>query len=764
MYAHSSPSDSPDIGPHLYADHIRAVEIAGLAYLDEALRYSSHPEQKVQELRESLRLALRIHDIGKLEASNQAVLSGKKTGKLEYDHVDGGCALAIKLGDSLAAWLIRAHHAPGLPSLSHEKLLDNKRLALRGKRWNRDNNEKARLDDHKQLRDRTDTLVDDLKESHENACDQALTITQSAPPDDALTTRLLLSCLVDADHGDTAQYYQAETEDSTPSQPLPNWEARLAKLRTHIDSLPKSPNQRKKLRDRLFEECSKFSTHHPIVSCAAPVGLGKTTAVMAYLLNCAIKNNLRRVFVIAPFTNVISQTAKTLKEIIVLEGENPDLVVAEHHHRAEFSAKNMRQYSQLWKAPIVVTTAVQFFETLASASPSSLRKLHALPGSAIFIDESHACVPPKYLNIAWHWLESLSKNWGCQFALASGSLCKFWEKPQILGKGKEKRILSILSDDFYRNSSSAEHNRVEFSRLNEGALSKEKLVEMICEPTRANTSRLVILNTVQSAAAIAKELRPDSEEDSPLGERTVLHLSTALTPKDRVRIIDEITSRQIPESQWKNKGWILVATSCVEAGVNLDFNFGFRESCSVTSFLQTAGRVNREDKFVGSILFDFTLIHEGLINRHPGVKNSTDVFEQLWDDIVSGQKPLDDLATTALIKEISKSGEVSEVLRQEKDRNFQEVQKGVRIIDSDTKTVVVDGKIAKRLAHGVPVPFKELQDNSVQIWSNKIASMKLKPVNGSDEIYELNYRYESNFLGYMQDMELFVTGNQGIVL
>ncbi len=81
------------------------------------------------------------------------------------------------------------------------------------------------------------------------------------------------------------------------------------------------------------------------------------------------------------------------------------------------------------------------------------------------------------------------------------------------------------------------------------------------------------------------------------------------------------------------------------------------------------------------------------------------------------------------------------------------MRKGVRIIDSDTKTVMVDGEIAKRLAHGAPVPFKEIQDNSVQIWSNKIASMKLKPMNGSDEIYELNYRYESNFLGYMQDME-----------
>ena len=132
-----------------------------------------------------------------------------------------------------------------------------------------------------------------------------------------------------------------------------------------------------------------------MVACEGPVGLGKTTAVTAHLLRRAIKNGLRHLIIVAPYTNIISQTAKVLRRALTLSGESPEEVVAEHHHRADFSGRADRELAVLWRAPVILTTAVQFFETLASNHPGQLRKLHELPGSGIFLDEAHAALPAR---------------------------------------------------------------------------------------------------------------------------------------------------------------------------------------------------------------------------------------------------------------------------------------------------------------------------------------------------------------------------------
>jgi len=98
--------------------------------------------------------------------------------------------------------------------------------------------------------------------------------------------------------------------------------------------------------------------------------------------------NLRRLIVVAPYTNILTQTAERLRRALVLPDERADEVVVEHHHRADFSDRANRELAVLWHAPIVLTTAVSFFETLAGCDPASLRKLHALPGSAVFLDEA----------------------------------------------------------------------------------------------------------------------------------------------------------------------------------------------------------------------------------------------------------------------------------------------------------------------------------------------------------------------------------------
>ena len=120
-----------------------------------------------------------------------------------------------------------------------------------------------------------------------------------------------------------------------------------------------------------------------IVSNDGPVGSGKTTAVMAYQLNQAILKGARRIFVVLPYTNIITQSVEVYREALKLPGEEPETVVAELHCKSDFEDEDTRYLTSLWRAPIIVTTAVAFFETLASNRPGTLRRLHELPGSII---------------------------------------------------------------------------------------------------------------------------------------------------------------------------------------------------------------------------------------------------------------------------------------------------------------------------------------------------------------------------------------------
>lgn len=765
--AHSSPRDDPEKPPHLYVDHINGVEKRGLCYAHELFHYAlGLPYEEITKLCDSLILALRVHDIGKLEPGNQKVLSGKLNGRLPYDHVDGGVAVALNKKDTLAAWLVRAHHSPGLASCTKERAL-GKRLypssELRGKRHNRSDYSTDIIEQHKILIEETDRLQNQLILKHEKSCSHELTEHHTRNPSNALTTRLLLSCLVDADHSDTAEYYSKNSNASSIPPVRTRWNERLKKLEHYVSKLKGSDPSRKKLRDELFQQCRGYPSRDGILTCAAPVGLGKTTAVMANLLNCAQERKLRRIFIIAPYTSIITQTVNTLRKAVVLEGEDPRLIIAENHHRIEFDSPDLRQYVHTWKAPIIVTTAIQFFETIASASPASIRKLHELPGSAIFLDECHACVPSPLMRQTWYWIRQLSQNWSCHFALASGSLIKFWERSEIVGEENQTNIPSMLSTNFFSKAKSAEQQRVDFHTINDGAaIEKSQLLEHIQSEKTEKGSKLIILNTVQSAAVIAKALQHSNEIDNDidLSERSVLHISTALTPNDREHIIKEIEARQSKNSIWKNQNWYLVATSCIEAGIDLDFDFGYRERCSVTSFLQTSGRVNRQGLRRNSVVYDFILQESDGIAKHPAFKDSINVFTLYWNEISQQNCDLDELSTRALVEEIKRKENndqfVSNLLKHEKCCDFQLVQKEYKIIKSETVTAIVDPSLQDNIEKGIPVSFRKIQQNSVQIWSNKIETYNMTPCKFGRNLYYWCHGYDSNFLGYMKNLDILL--------
>jgi CRISPR-associated endonuclease/helicase Cas3 len=456
---------------------------------------------------------------------------------------------------------------------------------------------------------------------------------------------------------------------------------------------------------------------------------------MAYLLQAAIALKLRHIFVVLPYTNIVQQSVDVYRKALVLPGENPEKVVAAHHHQAEFRSADLRFLTTLWDAPIIVTTAVQFFETLGANQTPRLRKLHQLPGSAVFIDEAHAAMPIHLWPFMWDQIKSLARDWSCRFVLGSGSLAKFWENPRILGEGKTEVIPSMISYDIRAASSIFEQSRVAY-RTHPGALNLAQL----CDWIQAEAGpRLVVMNTVQSAAVVAGEFRRRGV--------STLHLSTALAPVHRKAILRLVRLRLKTRPQLD---WVLVATSCVEAGIDLSFATAFRERCRAASLVQIGGRVNRHGETSEGNVWDF-IVNDPLLPAHPDFKHSRDVVEDVFRKSMWG-RDLTALMTYALEQEFKRqSGEekIAEVFQKEVVGAYPEVAKLTRLITSDTRLVVIDPGLIAAIAEGAKVDRHELLAHSVQLWSNKVDKLALNQIGHGSELYDWGYEYDPKFLGIM---------------
>ena len=711
LFAHS-PDTERGIPAQNYAAHVGGVVKRALEAADKAAQYANSDGELLKQV---ARLAAEYHDLGKLDEENQYVLSGKvKARKLPVQHTDAGTAYLLdSLEVATGAALVRSHHI-GLPDFIDEQ--------------NR-NVESILRDDS--VREKVNRTLPELIRLHE----EVLQPTQKASTDDwgiagttSLFFRIALSCLADGDHTDTAIHYGGQTADESIVGLHPA--ARLAALDKYVEAL-KDNTYRSRQRSEVYKACRNALMEANIVSCDSPVGTGKTTAVMAHLLSQSERRHLRRIFVVLPFTNIIRQSVETYRQALVLPGENSEHVVAELHHRADFQDVQSRQFTALWKAPIIVTTAVTFFETLASNTPATLRRLHALPGSAVFIDESHAALPAKLLPLAWRWVKGFASEWGCYWVMASGSLNRFW-KIKEFDKGTHE-VPEIIPDALRDHLTEYEKKRITY-RFYNTPFGTEDFVEWVAA---LPGPRIVILNTVQSAAVIACEYKKRFQRSS------VEHLSTALTPLDRDKTLNRIKSRLIDKNDTE---WTLIATSCVEAGVDLSFKTGVREAASLVSLLQTGGRVNRHNSVAAEVIWTIILKEEGLLKKHPGMSNSSKV---LLDLISEGRPISSDLCTDALKREIRLAGNFSaDLLDKDDQMRFPQVEKDFQVIASDTRTVVIGEELVKKLENHIPVNWREIQKSSVQIWGYRLDDLRIPEVLGHPGIYKWTYAYD-DLIGYM---------------
>ena len=733
--AHSAPN--ADRTPQLYSDHIQgALAIAS----ENARAISAHMPQRdlAARLLSTVVDGTTYHDLGKLDLENQAALRRGRQARLPWDHVDAGVANLMNAGARTAAWIVRAHHAPGLPAnADHFNRLEPNARRLRGGRRSGPGGEQSDA-----ITERIDRTLADLLLAHDLELGHHL--PTKARTTHGLFMRLALSCLVDADHSNSASYEQGWL---CPPTVRPRWKERLLRLDSYVACLPKE-GVRQADREAFYKACREGLIETSLATCEGPVGIGKTTAVMAWLLRRAIASGARRLFVVAPYTTILSQTAKTLRSALLLPDETnlADAVVAEHHHRADFTAIESRDLAVLWRAPIVLTTGVQFFETLASCEPAQLRKFHGLPGSVIFIDEAHAALPAPLWRQNWAWIRELAKEWGCSFVFASGSLARVWEESEIVGEENAIRLPDIIPSALSARLVKAEHTRVRYRTLG-------RIVDPVRAILETSGPRLAIFNTVQTAAVIADRLRKSGTD--------VLHLSTALCPTDRDRILNDVKRRLDPLSTYQSN-WTLVATSLVEAGIDLSFRTALRERFSTASLIQVGGRANRHGENDYGEVLDFQLNADQAMTSHPGSRCSASVLERFFKEgRLSDISDPASLVTSALREETrddhGKTG-LQLALAESIAHDYPEVAKLGRLIDADTALVAVDKKLILALAQGIQIKTRDLLAGSVQLWSKKIDFFGLTPLPTRPGVHIWPHPYDKDFLGYMEGALAFQSG------
>lgn len=387
--------------------------------------------------------------------------------------------------------------------------------------------------------------------------------------DDTFITRMLFSCLVDADFLDTERFMSAGKILRGGYQPLSKL---VERLNAYIAPWQAPKNTLNTYRCAILQNCIDGAQKpRGLYTLTVPTGGGKTVASLAFALNHAVQHGLDRVIYVVPYTSIIEQNAEVFRQIL---GANQ---VIEHHSNVDADAKTDTQAERLrqahasenWDAPLIVTTAVQFFESMYASGPSRCRKLHNIANSVIVFDEAQM-LPTAHLRPCVAAIAKLVEHFQATAVLCTAT------QPVLGGLIKEYSP-GLSSQELCENVPERflQFRRVSFRRV--GQLQKEQL----CEALSAQDQVLCIVNSRKAAQEIYCLL---PEEGS-------YHLSTRMYPAHRQRVLQEIRDRLQAGLPCR-----VVSTSLIEAGVDLDFPAVYRELAGLDSILQAAGRCNREGK------------------------------------------------------------------------------------------------------------------------------------------------------------------------
>lgn len=492
------------------------------------------------------------HDIGKYSKAFQRRIleDGPRT-----DHATAGAYECAKRQLNPAAFCVAGHHS-GLPDLGSRDDRSEGTLL-------------ARLN-----RAQTGDIPDYSPWESEITLPRAPypDFVNSDPLTDAFFTRMLYSCLVDADYLDTERFMGSQ---SAPRGGQASMEELDRRLERYIGDWFPPKGELNEKRCRILEHCIRSSNlPQGLFTLTVPTGGGKTVASLAFALKHAKAHRLDRVIYVVPYTSIIEQTADVFRGILGTEH------VLEHHSGVDFEAEErtseevmrLSLATENWDMPVIVTTAVQFFESLFASKSSRCRKNHNIAKSVVVFDEVQM-LPLPFLKPCVYAIAQLVQHYHVSALLCTAT------QPAL-----ERVFQQFLPEYAPRELCPAELARDIVFRRNK-ILQKERMTwEEVAQRMNREEQVLCIVNSRSNA----------KEVFSLLAENGRFHLSTLMTPADRRAQLEIIRTRLREGLPCR-----VVSTSLIEAGVDVDFPSVLREEAGLDSVIQAAGRCNREGKRPG---------------------------------------------------------------------------------------------------------------------------------------------------------------------
>ncbi|WP_308570885.1 CRISPR-associated helicase Cas3' [uncultured Haemophilus sp.] len=672
-----------------------------------------------------------LHDLGKYSLPFQKRLKGEAK---SVDHSTAGAKIAVeRWGNAigkLMAFCIAGHHA-GLANGNGEG--DNRRT----------------------LKQRLALQFGEDIPALDNLWQQEIKLPQnlSAPPlkadahhpffSYAFLTRMLYSCLVDADYLDTEAFYSNLENNAVERGGYPdlnalqhNFNQFINKFRRRVAQASEQTEAEKRnaalnrLRSEILDHVVEQAAQpQGLFTLTVPTGGGKTFTSMAFALEHAKQHGMRRVIYVIPFTSIIEQNAAEFRKAF---GELGEQAVLEHHStfdddklQDEATKDKLRLASENWDVPIVVTTAVQFFESLFADRSSRCRKMHNIAGSVIILDEAQM-LPLNLLLPIMQAIKELAQNYRCSVVMCTAT------QPAVQAE-----------NGFYRGF----ENVREIAPKPTALFDKLRRTTVQHIGTQTDTDLLAKLGEHPQMLVIVNNRRhARSLYDQAKHLDGTFHLTTLMCAKHRSQKLDEIRGRLKNGEPCR-----VIATSLIEAGVDVDFPLVMRAEAGLDSVAQAAGRCNREGKRPSENSFVWIFAPEEQWKAPPELATQAAVMRltanSFSDDLLSTP------AVAAYFAELYqlKGSELDnkKILKMHNDTGqsldfpFQTIADKFRMIESHMQPLIIpfDGEaenLISSLHHADHIGglLRKLQPYTVQIPEKALAALykagRIEPINEKD--------------------------------
>lgn len=487
------------------------------------------------------------------------------------------------------------------------------------------------------------TQVRDLDQIQSNILDNIRSANPLHPPwkfasglDSSLWIRMLFSSLVDADYLDTETYMEKEKAENRGG--YCSISELLERFNLFCKGLDEKSEETKvnEIRRNIRAKCVQMAKEDQgVFSLSVPTGGGKTISSLAFALEHAKEHDLNRIIYVIPYTSIIEQNADVFRSAI-----GKDQVV-EHHSSLDEddTTPKSRLAAENWDAPLIVTTSVQFFESLFAAKPSRCRKLHNIVGSVIILDEAQL-VPVEFLTPILETMQLLVDHYRVTFVISTATQPAF--RDRVIDGQPFKGLKNIKE-----------------------IMGNEDQVKELYQKLIRNTVHLPDdLHAITNLEQVSMELQQHEKVLCVVSDRTscrelyelmpkgTYHLSALMCGQHRSDKIKEIKDKLNSDKSHEVR---VISTQLVEAGVDLDFPIVYRALAGLDSIAQAAGRCNREGRLNSGKVIVFNSprkVPEGILRkaaettRSMALMDSTDImnydkFEEYFEELYWKANSLD---------------------------------------------------------------------------------------------------------------------------